>query len=137
MRRYRAADPERAREQGHRWRAANLERSRRTSREYQRRRRATNPEGARVQDREYKHRLRAALLAFLGGKCERCGTARDLHVHHVNGDGDEHRKRAGGRIGSYLEILSGAYPREACALVCNGCHNKIEPRKGMREERKV
>lgn len=111
-RRQYAANPEKALERWRRWRKANLEK-------------------ARTYPREYNRRLRAAVIAFLGGACERCGSLRNLDVHHRNGDGAEHRKQTGGFQGAWLEILSGAYPREAVELLCHkGCHGSAHRRVG-------
>lgn len=124
QRRERCKNPEKAREKSRREYAANPQRARERARRYRER----NANKVRARKREYSRRLQAALVAFLGGKCERCASTRKLDAHHVNGDGVEHRKRAGGRRGSHLEILSGAYPREAIELLCRSCHLKADRR---------
>lgn len=112
QRRYNAAHREQERDRQRRWRAANPD----SARQYGREKGAAN-------NRDYRRRLRAALVAFLGGACEKCGSHDNLDAHHLNGDGAEHRRRAGGALSSWLEILSGAYPRESIQLLCRGCHN--------------
>ena len=56
--------------------------------------------------REYKASLRYRAIMKLGGKCSRCGflDIRALTVDHINGGGNQERKRIGA-IGVWLKVL--------------------------------
>jgi len=71
--------------------------------------------------REYHISLRKRVLAYLGGKCIRCGFSdeRALHIDHINGGGKAEFKH-GGRNRSLLDILSGK--RNDLQLLCANCN---------------
>lgn len=87
--------------------------------------RTKNPEKARAVTRTYKQKLRKKLIAKLGGKCSTCGTTHRLELHHEGRDGRMHRLRAGGAVGTYLEILKDEY-KGRVTLKCKPCHRREE-----------
>ena len=109
--RYYEEHADKEREAARRYREENLERER----ERVRRWRAEYPEQARKAYRA----LRAEAFAHYGERCATCGTADDLNLHHVNGDGVEHRERLGG--GVLNEIRKQGWPSVLVTL-CDPCH---------------
>lgn len=82
---------------------------------------AKHPGAKRGYNRIYRKQIRAAVLAFLGGCCSRCGFSdpRALQVDHVNGGGYTHRKGKSG-LNIYLDVLKdrgGPYQ-----LLCANCN---------------
>lgn len=66
--------------------------------------------------------LRAAVLAYLGSRCVRCGYSdpRALQIDHVHGGGNRERKALRSNTWKwYLKILSGA---PGYQLLCANCN---------------
>lgn len=72
--------------------------------------------------RESQRRARIAIVAFLGGRCARCGfeDPRALQIDHVHGGGVREIKRLGGnRSKFYARILE---TPERYQLLCANCN---------------
>jgi 5-methylcytosine-specific restriction endonuclease McrA len=77
------------------------------------------------QERDARHalKLKLAIIAFLGGKCARCGVQdpRVLTLDHVHGGGRrDHAKR--GTHGIRRDILKGARDASDFQILCANCH---------------
>lgn len=68
-----------------------------------------------------RRRKRLALIAALGGCCERCGfdDPRALQIDHVHGGGRAERAAGTNRAGYYAKVLAN---REDYALLCANCN---------------
>ena len=86
----------------------------------------TKPHIKRRIQSKYHRKLRRVVEDMLGGCCAKCGKLRGLHIHHIFGDGEEHRKRAGGTRGAYREIRDGIYPLNRVTLLCRTHHDEAE-----------
>lgn len=79
-------------------------------------------------------RLRDSLLDVLGSRvCVRCGFAdkRALNIDHINGGGNQDKKRFGGKYGSRFVLYYIRHPEEArrkLQVLCSNCNQikKIE-----------
>jgi hypothetical protein len=72
--------------------------------------------------KEWARRLRKAVIAFLGGKCVRCGfdDPRALQVDHVNGGGSAERKKyKNAKTVIYRRVLNG---KPGYQLLCANCN---------------
>ena len=71
----------------------------------------------------YNKELRKSVLAFLGGKCNRCGITdiRVLQVDHVNGGGNQERKQLRGSWHLYENILQ-TLDNKNYQLLCANCN---------------
>lgn len=71
----------------------------------------------------------------LGGKCACCGeTARTmLEIDHVGGEGNKHRKAAGGSVGTYNEIIALGFPRHKFQVMCCNCNKSKMRNSGICE----
>jgi predicted HNH restriction endonuclease len=87
--------------------------------EYKRRWKVTHPE----HDCEWRATLRAEVLSHYGGKCVRCGAVNRLHVHHVNFDGGNHRKKIGSS--SLYHWLKDNHWPSGFELLCPSCHKQV------------
>ena len=110
QRRYRQKNPERARERSRRWHEENRDRAA----AYGRRWVQENPDRARELPRLRRERLRTAVFDHYGQACACCGTAENLSIDHVNGDGTEHRMELFGSsnvsTGMYLWLIRNGFP---------------------------
>lgn len=73
--------------------------------------------------RDYYGRLRDAVLAFMGGRCVRCGFSdkRALQVDHIDGRGRlEHRSI--GNMGIYKKVLADPAWASKYQLLCANCN---------------
>lgn len=126
---------------GKKWRAENPELARKVVRDAMQRWRKAHPDKVREQTARYhakfkaqqkrkRDSMRAALLAFFGGKCLRCGFSdpRALHLDHIKGDGNKERKVGkGNKWDQYRLILSD--PKTARAryqLLCANSEGSTE-----------
>jgi hypothetical protein len=88
----------------------------------------------RAARRDYTRRIRDEVLAHYGRICACCGSAEDLSIDHVNGDGIEHREAVWGdrRISSYhfyLWLRANDFP-EGFQILCRTCnHSKGRTRR--------
>jgi len=69
----------------------------------------------------YTERRVAKAKEYLGGKCVECGSANDLHFHHM----DPSTKKA--EISTAIRRECWSWVRlvdelDKCVLLCNGCH---------------
>ena len=96
-----------------------------------RRWRARHPGYSKPYTTAWYRTLRDAVFALLGGRCEDspCLGGKRLEVHHIFGDGAQHKARVG-QAGVWKDILSGAYPRDRVALLCSRCHCRRERQAG-------
>ena len=69
-------------------------------------------------------RIRAAIIAALGGKCERCGFTdkRALQVDHVHGGGSEERRRLGSYTFYRQALISVLAGEGRYSLLCANCN---------------
>jgi hypothetical protein len=87
-----------------------------------------HPERWNAYVRTWCQRLRQQVIAAYGGKCGRCGSTESLHLHHVNGNGAEHRKQISRNTAAICRWAArNNYPR-TLALLCRACHG-IQHRK--------
>jgi ferric-dicitrate binding protein FerR (iron transport regulator) len=106
-RRWRAANPEAHREANRRWYSANSETAREAMRKDARRRHAGN---------------REAVLDHYGRACVCCGSTEKLTIDHVNGDGAEHREQIGhGSTVLYRWLVASGFP-EGFRVMCMPCN---------------
>ena len=117
----RKANPEPHRESSRRWATANKQQvSERIGRWQE-----ANPEKVAQYRRDYRDRLRATVFAHYGTSCACCGTAENLSIDHVNGDGRRHRFEVGGRNGvsvqMYLWLIENNFPSgfQTLCMPCN------------------
>lgn len=94
--------------------------------EYHRRWREANPEKWKAAKRKamlaHRRRQRARVIEAMGGACATCGEADPivLELDHVNEDGNKDRRRPGGPMRIYREVLRGE--RDDLMLLCANCH---------------
>jgi len=75
-------------------------------------------------DREYfnnrRHSRRQQFIDLLGGKCERCGSKKNLHFDHKNPARKEFR------IADRLDAPESVLKKEVrkCRLLCDKCHRE-------------
>ena len=115
-----AANPEQGRQRARQYREANLEKRREAERRY----REANREKLREQKRQQHSKLRAAVFDHYGQSCACCGTADDLAIDHINGDGGQHLAAARlGRGGQrlYRWLARNGFPEgfQALCMPCN------------------
>lgn len=72
--------------------------------------------------RAYYRALRKQVIEAYGGKCACCGIdwLPYLQIHHVNGGGNEHRRRMG-KKNILHELRREGFP-EGFAVLCANCH---------------
>lgn len=71
----------------------------------------------------------------LGGECACCGEiARTmLEIDHIGGNGNIHRKAAGGSVGVYNEIIALGFPRNKFQVLCGNCNKSKMRNSGLCE----
>ena len=107
-------------EAGRRWHQENQERAHETHQRWIQ----ENPERKNEYYRQYHAQMRAAVLDHYGRECACCGTADDLSIDHVNGDGKEHRAEiAGSGSGShmYAWLIRNGFP-DGFQTLCWPCN---------------
>jgi len=77
----------------------------------------------RVRSREKYRRTRSQVLQGHGDQCEWCGSTENIHLHHINGDGDEHRVLCGNFTNTYRDMIRQAFPVTIIPL-CATCHRR-------------
>jgi hypothetical protein len=79
--------------------------------------------------RRRRHRQRAQVFAHYGLSCTCCGTADELTIDHVNGDGAEHRAELGNRGGTFIYhwLVVNGFPA-GFQVLCGPC-NRSKGRK--------
>jgi hypothetical protein len=103
----------------------NLEYYHRTNRkEYAKKWYHSDLELHRKKRRENNLKRRLKVLKMIGGKCVKCGFSdwRALHIDHVNGDGNKHRKETGRMVSpQFWEriIKEGKYKLQILCANCN------------------
>lgn len=65
------------------------------------------------------------IIAAYGGKCVHCGNfnPRHLEVDHINDDGKQRRKAAGGQSQEIRSLKKLGWPQGIVQLLCANCHN--------------
>lgn len=76
----------------------------------------------------YRARLRAKAIEIYGGKCATCGTLDGLVIDHINGDGDEHRRREASAKTISEWLRAHKYP-SGFQVLCQSCNLKKRPKK--------
>ena len=76
--------------------------------------------------------IRVDTIAFLGGKCVKCGLTdpRILQIHHKNGDGYKEKHLGPSTI--QLAILTGRKNRKEVELLCANCNLLADYESGRR-----
>jgi hypothetical protein len=97
-------------------------------------------ERSRVKSKAERIRRRKELLAFLGGKCVRCGFSdwRALQIDHVDGHGKDHRRELGSKFSSQFrkEVMTDTTGKYQ--LLCANCNwIKREENDENRKQRKI
>lgn len=143
VRRWKAANPERARKIASRSRQVNAESARKARRRWK----AANPEKVREATRRWNgaHREvirenaqrqhaanRKAVFDHYGRVCACCGTTERLSIDHVNGDGREHRKQIGmGSSHLYRWLIANGFPA-GFQVLCKPCNKSKADGDGCR-----
>lgn len=77
-----------------------------------------SPEGRRQSKNEYYKRRRAKIIAYLGGKCVRCGSTSELEIDHK-----DHTKKAFDISKNFAIAWTRLVPElDKCQLLCNAHH---------------
>jgi hypothetical protein len=91
--------------------------------------RESHRETLAARERERRKTLRAQVFAHYGTVCACCGSADDLTIDHVNGDGAEHRKelfgtpRGASGTQFYLWLIRHDFPSEPpLQVLCRACN---------------
>lgn len=60
----------------------------------------------------------------LGGECSCCGETYKtmLEIDHINGFGNAHRRKMGGSVGVYCDIIARNFPRDEFQVLCASCN---------------
>lgn len=73
-----------------------------------------------------RRKVKLEVIEAYGGRCVCCGEDRFmvLQMHHVNGDGAEHRREIGlpGGYVFYSWLKKQGFPKEGYELLCCNCH---------------
>lgn len=74
----------------------------------------------------WQAQLRADMRTAYGESCAECGETRDLHFHHLNGDGDQHREKLsgdaqGGGWKTWQDLRARGFP-PVIQVLCRDCH---------------
>jgi hypothetical protein len=126
---WRVAHPEKARANVAAWWAGHPEKRRAKEAAW----RAAHPEKAKVRNAAKVARAREKVFAHYGQWCACCGSAENLTIDHVNGDGKEHRAELG-RPSSYqfyLWLIREGFPSDPpLQVLCLRCNQskKRNPR---------
>jgi 5-methylcytosine-specific restriction endonuclease McrA len=117
MKKYRETHREEIRANGRRFRAAHLKEERERVREW------NKTPAAKISQKKYRDKVRAEVEAAYGGACKECGSPENLEVHHVHGNGNEHRRsiKRGAGQGFYRWLREQNFP-PGFALLCYTCH---------------
>lgn len=82
-----------------------------------------NTEKKKARNRIYHRKLRESVVAFLGGKCVKCGfsDSRALQIDHINGDGSIERVKTTVNFNKMVmeKLLEGS---EEYQLLCANCN---------------
>jgi len=102
-----------------RWVRDNREKHRQYCKTY----RDKNRERESARSRDYHRRLRQEALNAYGGKCACCGESEwpFLAVDHVNGNGNEHRRKVG-RGNSFFNWLKKSNWPADFQVLCHNCN---------------
>ena len=120
--RWREANRETDRESSRRWREANPDKARDTAREGSRRWREANTDEARASKLRRRTRIRAAVFDHYGWICRCCGSPDQPTIDHVYGDGKEHRAVVGGSGSAmYRWLIRNGFPNgfQTLCVSCN------------------
>lgn len=87
--------------------------------------RRANPEKANAQVQRYSSRLRKKVLDHYGGACACCGEKEYafLTLHHINGDGKEHRATFN-HTKLYKQLRDEGFP-DWISILCWNCHMSL------------
>lgn len=128
QRRRRKEHPERYREYGRRYyhRHKHSRRWRNHRREYARRYYHLHPEYHQSYAREWHQKLKAAAIKHYGNACACCGesTYEFLCIDHINGGGNEQRRRLGCSRNFYSWLKKNGYPKGFRTL-CHNCNQSL------------
>jgi len=87
-----------------------------------------NREKYRAQRKRWREKVKDEVLAAYGDKCACCGesTHEFLCIDHVNGRGNEHRRKLGSPGGHtfYSWLIKNNFP-EGYRVLCYNCNNVI------------
>jgi len=89
-------------------------------------------------NRQYHRHLKDQVIDAYGGKCKCCGDDHRefLSIDHINGGGNQHRKRLKGN--HFYELLKKEnYPKEEYQLLCMNCNFSIGKYSYCPHQRKV
>jgi hypothetical protein len=83
--------------------------------------RASHKAEASAWHKNYYRQLRLDAIAHYGGKCMCCGETEEafLSIDHINGGGNEHRKKVHRHIGLWLKKNN--YP-DGFQILCHNCN---------------
>lgn len=122
-RRWRLANPEKARAMGKAWRAKAKD----WIRDYNRRWAAAHPDRVKANSRAVKLRLKLEMVAALGGGgCACCGETEIefLTLDHIGGGGNQHRKELGLAGSDVWRVARReGWPREKYRCLCFNCNS--------------
>ena len=81
-------------------------------------------EAEKKRARDRFRNLHAVCIEGLGAACACCGEPRRtmLEIDHIGGGGNEHRRRSGGSVGTYNEIILSGFPRNRFQVLCANCN---------------
>ena len=102
-----------------RYRARNLDRVRESNRQWN----ARNRERVRESSLRWARDLKAEAFAHYGERCARCGSTDDLHLHHVNGGGNEHRRQVSRGAVLLNDLRKQGWP-PVLQTLCGPCHRE-------------
>jgi hypothetical protein len=82
--------------------------------------------------KRFAHQRWLRCIEGLGGKCECCGEicVTMLEIDHRNGFGNEHRRKMGGSVGVYCDIIARGFPKDEFAVMCASCNQSRRRNKG-------
>lgn len=69
--------------------------------------------------------FRDTVLSGFGGKCLRCGSTENLHIHHKKFNGKQHRDELGGSYQALKDFVDRGFPEDEAELLCNCCHVEV------------
>lgn len=97
---------------------------------YQRQWRENNREKVSDIAKHYRRNLKLHTIDAYGGKCACCGeaTLEFLVIDHINGEGNQDRKRRGSNssgTGFYQRLKNAGFPKGEYRVLCYNCNNSI------------
>lgn len=98
----------------------NPEKYRKLRREYHsRNRKRANATGRKAAKKRWEDCVKG-----LGGKCSCCGERRMtmLEIDHIQGFGNQHRRKMGGAVGVYVDIIKQGFPKDKYRVLCCNCN---------------